>query len=276
MPPACRRRSTPPRYGSIRDIFAQSCSRFAAQPAFTCMDRTLTYARARPALARLRRVAAERGGARARRARRDHDAQPAPVPGGALRRRCARAAWWSTATRSTRRASSSTSSNDSGRRRDRDPGELRARRSRQVIARTEVKTVVTTQVGDLLGFPQVAHHQLRREAREEDGARRGTCRAPSPSATRSPPGAASRSRSRRSTHDDLAFLQYTGGTTGVSKGAMLTHGNIVANLLQTARVVGPGPARGRGDHHHRAAAVPHLRAHRELPRVHEDRRRTTS
>lgn len=34
------------------------------------------------------------------------------------------------------------------------------------------------------------------------------------------------------THDDLAFLQYTGGTTGVAKGAMLTHGNIVANLLQ--------------------------------------------
>ena len=33
-------------------------------------------------------------------------------------------------------------------------------------------------------------------------------------------------------HDDIAFLQYTGGTTGVSKGAMLTHGNMVANVLQ--------------------------------------------
>ncbi|HUG98822.1 MAG TPA: long-chain-fatty-acid--CoA ligase [Gammaproteobacteria bacterium] len=33
-------------------------------------------------------------------------------------------------------------------------------------------------------------------------------------------------------HDDIAFLQYTGGTTGVAKGAMLTHRNIIANLLQ--------------------------------------------
>ncbi|KMQ74569.1 long-chain fatty acid--CoA ligase [Marinobacter subterrani] len=33
--------------------------------------------------------------------------------------------------------------------------------------------------------------------------------------------------------DDVAVLQYTGGTTGVAKGAMLTHGNLVANLLQT-------------------------------------------
>lgn len=33
-------------------------------------------------------------------------------------------------------------------------------------------------------------------------------------------------------HNDIAFLQYTGGTTGVSKGAILTHGNIIANVLQ--------------------------------------------
>ncbi len=33
-------------------------------------------------------------------------------------------------------------------------------------------------------------------------------------------------------HDDIAFLQYTGGTTGVAKGAMLTHGNMVANMQQ--------------------------------------------
>jgi long-chain acyl-CoA synthetase len=45
-------------------------------------------------------------------------------------------------------------------------------------------------------------------------------------------------------HDDLAFLQYTGGTTGVSKGAMLTHGNIVSNLLQTSAWWGTGLREG--------------------------------
>ena len=36
-------------------------------------------------------------------------------------------------------------------------------------------------------------------------------------------------------HEDIAFLQYTGGTTGVSKGAMLTHRNIIANLQQISQ-----------------------------------------
>ncbi len=36
----------------------------------------------------------------------------------------------------------------------------------------------------------------------------------------------------KSTHDDVAVLQYTGGTTGVAKGAMLTHRNLIANMLQ--------------------------------------------
>ncbi len=39
--------------------------------------------------------------------------------------------------------------------------------------------------------------------------------------------------------DDIAFLQYTGGTTGISKGAMLTHGNIASNVMQAYSWIKP-------------------------------------
>jgi len=45
--------------------------------------------------------------------------------------------------------------------------------------------------------------------------------------------------------DDLIFLQYTGGTTGLSKGAMLTHRNLVANILQFEAMAGDQIRRGR-------------------------------
>jgi long-chain acyl-CoA synthetase len=45
--------------------------------------------------------------------------------------------------------------------------------------------------------------------------------------------------------DDIAFLQYTGGTTGIPKGAMLTHGNMIANLQQVSAWIAPALQEGR-------------------------------
>jgi acyl-CoA synthetase (AMP-forming)/AMP-acid ligase II len=82
-----------------------------------------------------------------------------------------------------------------------------------------------------------------------------------------------RAELRQVRRDDIAFLQYTGGTTGVAKGAMLTHRNLVANMQQSSAWLGTNvKSSRRGDHHHRAAAVPHLRADGELPGLHEVRR----
>lgn len=45
-------------------------------------------------------------------------------------------------------------------------------------------------------------------------------------------------------HEDIAFLQYTGGTTGVSKGAMLTHANITSNVMQAYSWIKPAVKEG--------------------------------
>ena len=44
--------------------------------------------------------------------------------------------------------------------------------------------------------------------------------------------------------DDIALLQYTGGTAGTSKGAILTHGSLVANIEQTSTWIGSTPTKG--------------------------------
>ena len=64
---------------------------------------------------------------------------------------------------------------------------------------------------------------------------------PSPTAGRRPTGAPV--RASRSIRDDVAVLQYTGGTTGTPKGAMLTHDNIFANVVQTETLHVPARAR---------------------------------
>jgi len=107
----------------------------------------------------------------------------------------------------------------------------------QVVAETEVKHIVTTGIGDLLGFPKgalvnfvlkhvkkmVPAYQLPRAVRFRDALAQGAAH-PLPPVELG--------------HGDIAFLQYTGGTTGVAKGAMLTHANMIANMLQVGAWIG--------------------------------------
>lgn len=115
----------------------------------------------------------------------------------------------------------------------------------QVIARTAVKHVVLTRIGDLLGAPKswlvnfaVKHVKKMVPAWKlpvvpvlfNDALKAGAAQPLTPVSIG---------------HDDVAFLQYTGGTTGVAKGAMLLHRNIVANMLQAGAWVKPAVREGQ-------------------------------
>ena len=114
----------------------------------------------------------------------------------------------------------------------------------EVLSRTGVKHIVVTGLGDMLGTVKgglvnfVVRHvkklvpafSLPQATGFKTALSRGAAAAFTPVAVN---------------HDDIAFLQYTGGTTGVSKGAMLSHGNIIANLQQAHAWLKPYLAEGR-------------------------------
>ncbi len=85
-------------------------------------------------------------------------------------------------------------------------------------------------VGRSVPVSQAAAGQFRGQAGQKDGAGLEHSRRDPVPAGAASEGAGGTLTDVPLNHDDLAFLQYTGGTTGVSKGAMLTHGNMVANL----------------------------------------------
>ena len=113
----------------------------------------------------------------------------------------------------------------------------------KILSQTGIETVITTTIGDLLGGLKgsIVNFVIRKIKKmvpsyslpgsislknilKENSGKKGT--------------------SVSINNDDTAFLQYTGGTTGVSKGAELTHGNICANVSQVESWIGKNISEG--------------------------------
>ena len=113
----------------------------------------------------------------------------------------------------------------------------------EVLKETSVRQVITTGVGDMLAFPRgalvnfvlkhvkkaIPEYRIEGAIRFKEALTRGTGKALPAIDIQ---------------HEDIAFLQYTGGTTGVSKGAMLTHRNLIANMQQASSWLGTGVTYG--------------------------------
>ncbi len=113
-----------------------------------------------------------------------------------------------------------------------------ARTLEEVLAKTPVKHVVVAALGDMLGFKGVIVNFVLRKVKKMvpafslPGALRWNEMLAAAAGKEMTPF--------QTGHDDIAFLQYTGGTTGVSKGAVLLHRNILANIEQAAAWLLPG------------------------------------
>ena len=221
-------------YASVREVFEESCKKFAARPAFTCMGKSITFADLDTLStafgAWLQGIGCGKG---SRIALMMPNILQYPV--------CLFGALWAGCTvvnvnplYTARELEHQL--NDSGA----DVivvVENFAHTLQEVVARTSVKHVVVTSIGELLGFKGIVVDVVLRHVKKmvppwslpgairlSDALAEGRKR----TLERVPIG-----------HDDIAFLQYTGGTTGVAKGAMLLHRNIVANMLQARAWVKP-------------------------------------
>lgn len=228
------------RYRSILDLFAQSCRNYPDRKAFTCMGAALTYseldALTRDFAAWLQARGLKRG---------DRIAMMLPnvlqypvAIFGAMR---AGLTVVNTNPMYTQREL---------RHQLIDSGasaivilESQAHVLEQIMDEVPVEHVITTGLGDLLGFPKkhIVNFMLRKVKKLVP--EWNIPGAVSYNQVLSEGGSLPLSQPDL-TFEDIAFLQYTGGTTGVAKGAMLTHKNIVANMEQSKCWLG---ATGLGD-----------------------------
>ena len=108
----------------------------------------------------------------------------------------------------------------------------------KIIGDTEIKTVIVTSIGELLSFPKnrivnfvvrslkkmVPKYEIDNTVNFKEAVKQGK---------------KFKLKPHQGTAEDVILLQYTGGTTGVSKGAMLTNRNLVANMQQLRAIMNP-------------------------------------
>ncbi len=108
----------------------------------------------------------------------------------------------------------------------------------KVVPTTPVDTIITTEIGDLFPFPKSKLVNFAVKHIKKMVPRWNIPNTVSFNAVLET-GKAETLDDVELNHEDIAFLQYTGGTTGIAKGAVLTHGNMVANLQQASAWTAP-------------------------------------
>ena len=221
-------------YASLRDIFEESASKYASRPSFTCMGKSITFAELDTLSAAFGAWLQGIGGGKG--------ARVALMMPNVLQ--------YPVCLFGTLRAGATVVNVNplyTARELEHqlvDSGaevivvlENFAHTLAEVLGKTKVKHVIVRSMGELLGAKGVLVNFVVRRVKKmvkpwsiaravhlsdvlAEGRRRTLERVPL-------------------SHDDIAFLQYTGGTTGVAKGAMLLHRNIVANVLQARAWVNP-------------------------------------
>lgn len=223
-------------FSSVTDIFNKSCLRFAGRPAFECMGRTLSYAdldrESRNFAAFLQTHLGLKKGDRIALQMPNVLQYPVALM-GALR---AGLIVVNTNPLYTPREMEYQFA-DSGAKAVVILANF-ASHLEGILAKTKIENIIVTELGDMLSFPKnmivnsvvkrvkklVPPYNLPQAYTFKEALSKGASMALS--AVSNQP-------------EDIAFLQYTGGTTGVSKGAMLTHKNMVSNMEQISAWINP-------------------------------------
>ena len=221
-------------YASLREVLEESCAKFGSRPAYSCMGRTITFAELDRLSAAFGAFLQARGVTKgARVALMMPNVLQYPVClFGILRVGC-----------TVVNVNPLYTPRELEHQLDDSGAEMIvvvenfAHTLAEVLSKTEVKHVIVTTIGEMLGLKGVLvdfvlrHVKKMIPAWEIPGAIRLSDALAEGGKRKLEPVAIG--------HEDIAFLQYTGGTTGVAKGAMLLHRNIIANLLQAGAWVKP-------------------------------------